>query len=313
MQINENSMVKMGKQRRSHNSVKMWDRIFLVTMLAVPIAIFLCGWIFVNFNSVRMAFQSTSGEWSMESFQTVFENIFSTNKQELFSITLALKNTGLWFLKDVLMLPFQLLIAYFIYKKIRGYQFFQVMFYLPAIISGVAMANLFTKLVSPIGPLGELCEWLHIELPILLGDPDYVMPTMLFYSFWLGWGGNMLLLGGALARIPTEILESARLDGAGAFLEFTQFIIPLVWSTMSTILILSMTVIFASSGPVLLFFPEGQNKTATMGFWIYYKVKQGGPSAYNEVAATGVLLTMIAVPVVMFVRWLLEKVPTVDY
>ena len=128
MQINESSIAKAGGQRRSHNSVKMWDRIFLVTMLAVPITIFLCGWIFVNFNSVLMAFQSTSGEWSMESFEAVIKNITSTNKQELFSITLALKNTGLWFLKDVLMLPFQLLIAYFLYKKIKGYQFFQVMF-----------------------------------------------------------------------------------------------------------------------------------------------------------------------------------------
>ena len=310
---NESSVVENVMQRRSHNSIKTWDRIFLITMLALPITIFLCGWIFVNFNSLLLAFQVPSGAWSLDSFDSVLKNIFSSNKQELFYITLALKNTGLWFLKDILMLPFQLLIAYFLYKKIRGYKFFQVMFYLPAIISSVAMANLFSKLVSPIGPLGELCDWMNIELPILLGDPDYVMPTMLFYSCWLGWGGNMLLLGGALARIPTEVLESARLDGAGPFLEFTRFIIPLVWSTMSTIIILSMTVIFASSGPVLLFFPEGQNKTATMGFWIYYKVKQGGPSAYNEVAAAGVLLTLIAVPVVMFVRWLLEKVPAVEY
>ena len=122
----------------------------------------------------------------------------------------------------------------------------------------------------------------------------------------------MLLFSGALARIPTEMLESARLDGVGPFREFVNFIIPMVWSTLSTLLILNMTSIFGMTGPVMLF-TQGNWGTMTLGYWIYHKVLYGGPADYNEVAATGLLFTLITVPVIMFFRWLIERVPIVEY
>ena len=117
-------------QREKKKGLKTLDRIFVVSMLAIPIIIFLNGWIFVNFNSVLMAFQIPTGEWSFASFEKVFNNLSSQPLDKSFQIMSALKNTGLWFLKDTLMLPFQLLIAYFLYKRIAGYQAFQIIFYL---------------------------------------------------------------------------------------------------------------------------------------------------------------------------------------
>ncbi len=298
---------------KKKKGLKTLDRVFVVVMLAIPIIIFLNGWIFVNFNSVLMAFQLPSGEWGMGSFEKVFINLTTQPLDKSFSILSCLKNTGLWFLKDTLMLPFQLLIAYFLYKRITGYKVFQVIFYLPAIIPGVAVASMFSQLIMPSGPFGLLLQSFGVtSVPDFLGDPNYAMGTLMVYSLWMGWGGNMLLLGGALARIPVEVLESARLDGANTFQEFTMFIFPLVWSTLSTLFILSMTTVFSNSGPVHLF-TEGRNETATMGYWIFYKLKNGGAADYNEVAAAGVLLTLIAVPVIMTIRWLIEKVEVVDY
>lgn len=300
-------------RKEKKKGLKRWDNIFVITILIVPLIIFINGWVFVNFNSVLMAFQLPSGEWSLDSIRTVFEGFKGTTLDKDFAISTALKNTGLWFLKAVVMLPFQLLIAYFLYKKIRGYKTFQVILYLPSIVSAVAMASMFSEFVAPNGPLGVILKKLGVDpVPKFLADSDYAMITLMLYSTWLGWGGNMLLLGGALARIPLEVLESARLDGAGTFREFTTFIIPLVWGTMSTLLILTMTNILNEVGPVMLF-TKGDYQTATMGYWIYYKVSVGGVSAYNEVAATGLFLTIVVVPVVMFVRWLIEKVPVVDY
>lgn len=300
-------------QRVKKKGLKLLDKIFVVTMLAVPVIIFLNGWIFVNFNSVLMAFQIPTGEWSFASFEKVFNNLSSQPLDKSFQITSALKNTGLWFLKDTVMLPFQLLIAYFLYKRIAGYKAFQIIFYLPGIIPGIAVSSMFSEFIAPSGPFGLILQSLGMEnVPKFLADPDYAMTTLMIYSVWLGWGGNMLLLGGALARIPVEVLESARLDGANTFQEFTQFIFPLVWSTLSTLFILSMTTVFSNSGPVHLF-TQGNFETATMGYWIFYKLKNGGKADYNEVAATGLLLTMIAVPVIMTLRWLIEKVEVVDY
>ena len=122
----------------------------------------------------------------------------------------------------------------------------------------------------------------------------------------------MLLFGGAFARIPVELIEAAKLDGITAHKEFTHIIMPLVWSTLSTLLILNMTGIFGASGPILLF-TKGAYQTTTIGYWIFDKVAYVGLSAYNEVAAAGLVFSCVGVPVIMFFKWLLERIPTVEY
>ena len=75
-------------------------------------------------------------------------------------------------------------------------------------VSGVVVVTAFKAFVSP-----DMLRSLGFEALELLNRSDTATPTILVYSIWLGWAGNMLLLGGAMARIPVEVLESARLDG----------------------------------------------------------------------------------------------------
>ena len=122
----------------------------------------------------------------------------------------------------------------------------------------------------------------------------------------------MLLLGGALARVPIEILESARLDGIKPWQELVYMILPLIWSTLSTLLILNMTSLFLADGPILLF-TMGKYKTATIGYWIFDKVYYLGVGAYNSVSAAGLIFTIIGTPIILFVKYLIERVPVVEY
>ena len=122
----------------------------------------------------------------------------------------------------------------------------------------------------------------------------------------------MLLFGGAFARIPTELIEAAKIDGITPLKEFVYLILPLVWSTLSTLLILNMTGLFAASGPILLF-TRGEFQTTTIGYWIFDKVAFVGLSAYNEVAAAGLVFSCIGIPVILFFKWLLELIPVVEY
>ena len=122
----------------------------------------------------------------------------------------------------------------------------------------------------------------------------------------------MMLLCGALARVPIEMLESARLDGIGPFKELVSMILPLIWSTISTLLILQMTRLFTASGPILLF-TGGAYETSTISYWIFSKVYYQGVGAYNSVAATGLVFTVVGAPIILFVKWLIEKIPVVEY
>lgn len=285
--------------------------IFVISILIVPVVHWLIFWLGVNLNSILLAFKLPTGEPSLLMLEMAIKEIANPSIDS--GLGVALRNTLIYFAKDICMLAFQLGIAYFLYKKISGYKAFQIIFYLPAIISGVAFASVFSNFIAPSGPLGVLFErWGVAEMPEFLANSKYATGTITFYTVWMGWGGNMLLLCGALARVPVEMLESAKLDGVNPAQELFLMIFPLIWSTLSTLLIFQMTRLFTTSGPILLF-TGGAYRTTTISFWIFSKVAYQGAGAYNSVAAAGLVFTTIGAPIILFVKWLIEKIPVVEY
>ena len=312
-------MAEKGRAKGSSNFIngknilRKWDIIFVIAMLAIPVIHFCVFWIYINANSIMMAFQIPSGKWSWDSFRAVFMNIKAGEGVGNDSLVLAIRNTLIFFFTNLLIIPFHILIAYFLYRRIKGFKVFQIIFYLPAIVSGVAVTEMFRQFIAPDGPLGVMLTNMGVEtIPHFLANSDYAIWTILVYTLWLGWGGHMLLLGGALARVPVEILESARVDGITTPKEIVYMICPLIWPTVSTLLILQMTTLFSASGPILLF-TGGDFKTTTLGFWIFAKVKYGGSAMYNQVAAAGLLFTLIGMPLILGARGLIEQIPVVDY
>ena len=74
--------------------------------------------------------------------------------------------------------------------------------------------------------------------------------------------------------------------------------------------------IFSASGPVLLF-TQGEYETTTISYWMFSQIYggggYGGASSYGLVSAMGLCLTIVAVPLTVFVRKLVEKIPAVEY
>ena len=120
-----------------------------------------------------------------------------------------------------------------------------------------------------------------------------------------------------MSRIPVEVLESARLDGCSSFKELIFLILPMIWSSVSTLVIFILTGIFNASGPILLFHPDGGYNTMTLSFWIYQQVygggTYGGTGNYGLVSCAGLIFTCIGVPFILLVRRLIEKIPAVEY
>ena len=66
----------------------------------------------------------------------------------------------------------------------------------------------------------------------------------MIYCLWVGTGYNILIFGGAMANINTEVIEYAKLDGVGMFRELFQIILPMIWPTLSVAFLGSVTTIF---------------------------------------------------------------------
>lgn len=187
------------------------------------------------------------------------------------------------------------------------------MFYLPGIISTVVLGSVFVDLITPLGPLDYILKnWFGFEMPFILQSEKTAIWVVAFYQFWVGWGGRMLLLGGAMARLPKEVLESGRLDGTNTFRELFSLVFPMLWPTISTLVILQLTSFFTASGPILVL-TQGQYGTSTIAYWNYAKLKYDGLSAYNQIAAVGLILTAIGLPIILLIKHFLEKIPSVEY
>ncbi len=309
---------ELPQAKSKKNQMKKWDKIFVVTMLAGPVIFFLYFWVYVNINAIVLAFQLPTGEWSFDIMEKAFRDIFMEKGSY---IGTSLINTFLFYGAGLLMMPLQLFVAYFLYRRVWGGRFIQVVLYLPSIISAVALVAAFKGLLEPYpeGPIILLLREIGIldeyEIIMFLEDSRYARWTILFYTLWIGWGGNMLLLAGSLARIPVEVFEAGRLDGINTFQEVIIMVLPLLWPTVSTLLILSLTGLFGSSGPILLFTGSSSEtyKTGTLAYWLYDKIKYGTGDAYNVVSATGLILTAIGMPVILTLRKVLENLSDVDY
>ena len=295
----------MKNSNKQLKKMSLNRRLFIFTGVVLPILSFLVFWVGVNFSTLILAFQVPStGEWTLQNFRTFWDELTSVNG----TIHIALRNTIIYFMVGIVQLFINLFMAYFLYKKIFMYKVFRIIFYLPAIISGIVLTSIYLEFIKPQGPLGIILE--------KLGHPLSVEGTIVAYCLWTGFTG-MLMIHGSLARIPVEVIEAAKLDGCGPLRELVSIIFPLIWPMFSTLLIFQMTGLFTAGGPILLFDPNNSYQTITIPYWIFTQVYggggYGGSGFYGVVSAAGLCFTAVGVPIILLARKMIEKVPVVEY
>lgn len=180
-----------------------------------------------------------------------------------------------------------------------------VVFFLPSIISSVVLVTLYKEILN--GPVSNLLMQISgSSSPILFFDSTkYAFRSVLMYITWLGLAGNMVIYSGTMSRTPTEIVESAKLDGIGYFGELTRIVLPLMWPTLSVIVLLAVVGIFTADGPILLM-TQGQYETYTLGYWFYDKTIVNPNLNYG--AAVGICFTLVSIPLTLFARWLVNRI-----
>ena len=305
----ENTVSDQEIHKKNVLTQKVRKNIFVAGMLLIAVAHFIVFWGVVNFNSILLAFQRLNTSTGKRYF--TFEN-FKTIKIlfKLGEMKTALCNTLLTsgFI-TVFLLPWSFFLTYFLYKKIPLNSVWRTMLFIPTIIPVIAMAYIFRYMLYNSGPIGGLWKLFGARTPALLENPHYAKWTVLFYIFWTNFGGQFILLSGAMSRVSKEVVESARVDGAGMGAEMLRIVLPLCWPTVSMLILLNMAGLFTATGP-LLFLNWGQAETETISYWIFKKTFF--PSAIgiqlNEPAALGLICTVLLFPIILLVRWGLGKV-----
>lgn len=302
---------RMPRQRRKR-------LVFVLCMLAVPFLHFLIFWLWPNFRSILIAFQLPGKEeLTLFNFERFFEELSSDITGP--RIWKMIDNSFImFFVNTFVSLPIVLFLSYILFKRVRGYKVFRVLFYLPSILGGTVMTQIYRSLLMTDGPVEKLLDALNITLSDttsyagLLGSPETGMFMMIIYTLWTGVGVNMIMFTGAMNRVPQDIFESARIDGIGFFREFFNIILPLIWPTVTTMVVFSMVGIFSNAGLVMLLAPDN-DATWNIGYYIL-KYTLGANTTVTRIdgfsypAAIGLIFTLVNVPLVFGVKALCDRI-----
>lgn len=294
----------VGETKRKFFTKRRINRaLFMAAMMGPAIVGFLIFYVYVNFDSLIMAFQVNTGD----SIRFGFDN-FAYFLRELTVpgsvFTEAIVNTLIFFVLGFVVMLLSLVVGYFIYKKIVGYKFFRFVFYLPCIIMGTATASLFSFVIARAGPIGDLLRAAGSEIPDLLAEAPHANWMLILYQLLFTLGGNMILFLGSMTNISPEIFEAAKLDGVSWVRELFQIIVPLIWPTLSVMILQAIVGLTQASGPVFLL-TEGAAGTYTINYWLYEQLLNGRNLEVS--AAIGWLCTAITFPIALIAKHYLDK------
>jgi len=120
-------------------------------------------------------------------------------------------------------------LAILLNQKVAGLAFWRTLYYLPSVVSGVAVAILWLTLFNPDHGLFNLFLG-HLGIqhpPLWLNSSGWALPSLLIMGLW-GAGGSMILYLAGLQSVPTELYEAADIDGAGAWSKFWHITLPMI-------------------------------------------------------------------------------------
>ncbi|MCS7222205.1 MAG: sugar ABC transporter permease [Anaerolineae bacterium] len=119
-------------------------------------------------------------------------------------------------------------VAVLLNQKIVASGLFRTIFYLPSVISGVAVAIVFAWIFNfRFGVLNYLLSLVGIPGPNWLGSPRWALWAFVLMSLW-GIGGNVVIFLAALQGVPQSLYEAAEIDGAGSWQRFWKITLPMI-------------------------------------------------------------------------------------
>lgn len=296
--------------------------LFIIALIAWPLIQFIVFWAYVNFDTIIMSFQKLDYGSGREVFVGL-DNYRWVWRELTTDMTPTLRNSIvnsvlLFVSNNFVLLPLSILFAYILQKKVPGSSAFRVIFFLPNIISIVVLTMAFRFMFdSSFGPINDLLKAIGLEKLIpangWLGDKKTAMPMVLVYCLWAGIGYNVVLLSGSMNRIPQEIYEAGKIDGIGMWRELTQVVVPMISGTITTLFVSGVSVIFTLFLQPMLLTGGGpyDGLSSTIAYFIVGRVNAN--DLYHA-AATGMVFTVIGIPLIQLVKWGMERIfPTVEY
>lgn len=201
-------------------------------------------------------------------------------------------------------------------EKIKGQNFFRVIFYIPNILSVVVIAAIFNAIYDPkngllnsiIGGISKLFGGGDTQI-LWLGDQKIVIFSLAGALVWQAIGYYMVMYMASMSAVPESIYESAGLEGAGKFRQFFQITLPLIWTNIRTTLTFFIISSINLSFLLVKAMTDGGPDGSTQVFLSYMYSQAYTNSSYGYGMAIGVIVFIFSFALSAIVNAVTKREP----
>lgn len=196
-----------------------------------------------------------------------FENYIQLFHDPIFWTSLA-NNVWVVITSVFVQIPLGLIMALMLFAPIKGIRFFSSVYFLPFLMSTVAIGLLWVYMFDPIsGIINRITAVFGFENVAWLSDENTAMAAILLVIVWQFAPFYMILFKAAMVGISEDLYEAAQIDGASYWQKFFHITLPLLYPTIVSSAILAIV---------------GSLKS----FDIFYIMTGGGPNHATELMGT---------------------------
>jgi len=234
----------------------------------------------------------------------------------------ALRITATYSLISVpLQLGLALFFAYLLFQRIKGMQWFRMLYFMPYITSTVASAAVWAYLFSPdIGPINKALNaiglpgqrWLSETRGVLellwtslgiqglawLKGPSLALVSLVIYTTWVFVGYDTVIFLAGLGNIPKELYDAARVDGASGWKLFRHITWPMLSATTFFLLLITVIGTFKAFNHIYVMTMGGPgNATTTASIYIFNQMVSYNRYGYSAAISFIVFIVILILTV----------------
>jgi len=220
----------------------------------------------------------------------------------------SIRNNIIWaFAACLIQVPLALLMALILSTKPRGWKIFRTVYFLPQVISGIAIAMLWSAVFnSEYGILNGILKAVglgHLSRN-WLGDPTTAFICVLIYGL-LYVGYYMVIMMAGITNIDESYYEAAKIDGANRFQMDIHITIPMIRYSIVTCVTLAAVFGLRTFEQVYLLTNGGPaNRTSVVVLYLYNQMRDNN---YGGANASSVMLVLTGACVIILIRKLLSE------
>ncbi|GAB3933182.1 sugar ABC transporter permease [Kribbella albertanoniae] len=194
-----------------------------------------------------------------------------------------------------------LAIAIALDRKIKFIGLYRTLVFVPFVVSAAAQGVLFSFVLDPeFGVANSLLHKLGLPAQGFFSDPGQALPLLVVISLWSGTGFCVIVYLAGLQGVSAELVEAARIDGAGRFAVLRHVVVPalspvtvflLLFQTINALQLFDLVFVTTKGGPL--------GSTTVIVYFIWEKAFKSFTAGYSAAAAYALAVALLVIGIAL--------------